>query len=195
MDNIAPGVPTTITAAYQASGVNLNWDDAPGPDFQFYPVYRGSNPSFVPSPFNLVQEVAASAWTDPLTNPWGQYYKITTLDIAGNESEAGSPVQITGVQRGAAAARTALLGAAPNPFNPSTTLAFEMAAAGHVRMKVYDTAGHLVSVLVEEHRGAGLHEVVWDGRDATDRMSAAGVYLYQLEWGRLTQTKRMVLVR
>ena len=70
-----------------------------------------------------------------------------------------------------------------------------MATAGHVRLKVYDAAGRLVAILVDEHCGAGSHDVIWDGRDDTGRMSAAGVYLYRLEVGGFTETKRMVLIK
>ena len=195
VDNIAPGVPTSFSAAYLAGSVTLDWDDAPEADFQFYRIYRNTDPEFVPSPANLVQETAASAWTDLTANPWGYYYKITVLDHAGNESEAASPTEVTGVQNGAVPARTVLLGAVPNPFNPSTKLSFEMAAAGHARLKVYDTGGRLVATLLDERRNAGRHHVIWDGRDNAGRMSSAGVYLYRLETDGYNETKRMVLIK
>lgn len=99
------------------------------------------------------------------------------------------------VQDGKVPSRTTLLGAVPNPFNPSTTLSYEMADAGHVRLNVYDTAGRLVAVLVDEHHDAGSHQVNWDGRDSSGRMSSAGVYLYRLEAGGYVETKRMTLVK
>ena len=70
-----------------------------------------------------------------------------------------------------------------------------MAAVGHARLKVYDTAGRLVTTLINERRDAGLHEVVWDGRDHAGRISSAGVYLYRLEVGEFVETKRMTLVK
>ena len=195
VDNLPPAVPTNVVAGYAAGGVTLGWDDASEPDFEFYRVYRGMDPSFIPSPVNLVHEIATSAWTDPTADPWDYHYKITVLDHAGNESEAGSPVSVSGVQDAGVPARTALLSAVPNPFNPSTKLFFEMAAVGHVRLDVYDVAGRLVVTLVDEQRDAGRHHVTWDGRDAAGRASATGVYLYRLETGDYTETKRMVLVK
>ena len=117
------------------------------------------------------------------------------MDFAGNESEAGSPSEVTGVQEGTIPARTALLGAVPNPFNPSTKLSFELATAGHARLKVYDTAGRLVATLVDERREQGSHHVIWDGRDDAGRASSAGVYLYRLEVGDFLETKRMTLIK
>jgi len=88
-----------------------------------------------------------------------------------------------------------LLGAVPNPFNPSTRLSFEIVSSGHTRLKVFDAAGRLVKTLVDEHRDTGRHEVIWDGRDGAGRMSSAGVYLYRLEAAGLFETKRMTLVK
>jgi len=83
----------------------------------------------------------------------------------------------------------------PNPFNPSTTLSFEMVVPGHARLKVYDAAGRLVTTLVDEYREAGGYDVIWDGRDDDGRMSSAGVYLYRLEAGNEAETMRMVLIK
>lgn len=173
----------------------LDWDDAPEVDFQYYRVYRGTDPGFVLSSDNLIQESSTSAWTDPTAEPWVYHYKITALDYAGNESAFGSPGEVSSVQGGTVPTRTALLGAVPNPFNPSTKLSFEMAAAGHARLKVYDTAGRLVVTLVDGHHDAGNHHVIWEGRDAAGRMASAGVYLYRLEAGGYVETRRMTLVK
>jgi len=88
-----------------------------------------------------------------------------------------------------------LLDAVPNPFNPATELSFEMASPGQVRLKVYDAAGRLVVTLLDEQFNAGRYSVNWDGGDASGRMSAAGVYLYRLEVGEYTGTKRMTLIK
>jgi hypothetical protein len=91
------------------------------------------------------------------------------LDGSTNEyspAQAGSLVvrAPTGVPGAPAALR--LHPNQPNPFNPLTTIRFDLPAAGPVRLAVYDLAGRLVRVLVEEARAAGSHEAVWDGRDA-----------------------------
>jgi hypothetical protein len=83
----------------------------------------------------------------------------------------------------------------PNPFNPITKLSFDLANAGHARLKVYDAAGRLVTTLVDGDLGVGDHDVIWNGRDDAGRISAAGVYLYRLETEDVIETKRMVLVK
>ena len=88
-----------------------------------------------------------------------------------------------------------LHGAVPNPFNPVTKIEFAMAQAEHVKLSVYDIAGREVVTLVDEDRGAGLHAVQWDGRDAAGRKQASGVYLYRFETPSFAQTRRMMLVK
>jgi len=83
----------------------------------------------------------------------------------------------------------------PNPFNPTTTIRFGLPEAGHVTLAVYDVAGRLVGNLAASHFEAGQHEVVWDGRDATGREVASGVYVYRLTAKQGVVTRRMVLLR
>ena len=64
----------------------------------------------------------------------------------------------------------------PNPFNPSTTINYELPVSSDVRLSVYDLLGREVSVLVDERRDAGVHEVTYDGSHL-----ASGVYFYRLQ--------------
>jgi hypothetical protein len=73
-----------------------------------------------------------------------------------------------------AAAR--LLPNAPNPFNPSTQLRFALDAAGDAALNVYDVQGRLVRAFPAAGYDAGVHSVVWDGRDFGGRPVASGVY-------------------
>ncbi len=84
----------------------------------------------------------------------------------------------------------------PNPFNPSTTIAFALGEGMRVQLAVYDMAGKCVRSLVAgESVGAGRHEVVWDGRDDAGRGLASGTYFYRLDAGAVSSTRRMVLVK
>jgi hypothetical protein len=80
----------------------------------------------------------------------------------------------------APAARTALNGAYPNPFNPSTSIAFSLARAGHARLDVYTVDGRHVATLVDGALPAGPQAVTWQGDDAEGRAVASGTYLYRL---------------
>ena len=78
----------------------------------------------------------------------------------------------------------------PNPFNPSTAITYELPKASHVNLTVYDMLGREVSVLVNESREAGVHEVKFDGSEL-----ASGVYFYRLQAGGFVQAKKLMILR
>jgi endonuclease I len=83
----------------------------------------------------------------------------------------------------------------PNPFNPSTTISYELDTAARVDLQVFDLAGRLVRTLYAGDETAGPHEKAWQGRDQAGRTVAAGVYFYRLRAGREVETRRMVLAK
>ena len=84
----------------------------------------------------------------------------------------------------------------PNPFNPSTTLAFELPVATRADLVVHDVAGRRVRTLVDGVvLDAGLHRAVWNGRDDTGRIAPAGVYFCRLVAGGRSLTTRLVMVK
>ena len=83
----------------------------------------------------------------------------------------------------------------PNPFNPSTTIRFSLKDRGIVSLAIYDVAGRLVRVLVDDVIESGPHELTWDGKDNAGRGVASGVYFYRLRAGEFTDTRKMVLLR
>lgn len=84
----------------------------------------------------------------------------------------------------------------PNPFNPSTTIGFELPLDKRVSVKVYDITGRLIKTLVNnELMPQGVHQVTWDGTSAAGASVASGTYLYALEYGNFRQTRTMTLVK
>ena len=89
-----------------------------------------------------------------------------------------------------------LLANAPNPFNPSTEVRFELPAATEVTVGVYDVSGRLVRTLLRgENREAGLHGVRWDGRDAAGRAQASGTYFVRMNAGGELGLRKITLVQ
>lgn len=101
-------------------------------------------------------------------------------------------IVLTGVpdQRRVLPASYALEQNYPNPFNPSTTIKFELPKSPMVRLSVYDVLGREVSVLVNEKREAGVHEVKFDGTRL-----ASGVYFYRIQEGSYVATRKLLLTR
>lgn len=88
-----------------------------------------------------------------------------------------------------------LLPCYPNPFNPTTTIAYGAPGDAEVELAVYDVSGRRVRVLARHQGGGSLHQVVWDGTgDAGERMPS-GVYLLRLVSGTSTETRKLVLLK
>jgi len=90
--------------------------------------------------------------------------------------------------------RFALLQNRPNPFGNSTTIAFELASAVHVRLDVFDVSGRRVSAIANRMMQAGHWSLQWDGRDAHGDPARPGVYLYRLVAGAFEAERKMVLL-
>jgi len=84
---------------------------------------------------------------------------------------------------------------APNPFNPSTRLAFVLAEEGQTRIAIHDLHGRLVRTLVDEFLLAGEHDARWDGKDDGGVQVGAGVYLVRLENSGDVDQQKIVLVK
>ncbi len=83
----------------------------------------------------------------------------------------------------------------PNPFNPTTKIAYALAAAGRVSLKVYDERGRLVRDLLSATRPAGEHEIVWDGADDRGRRVSSGAYFYVLRTDDEELIRKMTMVK
>ena len=83
----------------------------------------------------------------------------------------------------------------PNPFNPSTTITFDLAKDGQVELAIFDVRGRLVSVVESGHMTAGRHQVIWHGQDRDGREVSSDVYFCRLVADSETQTRKLLLIR
>ena len=90
---------------------------------------------------------------------------------------------------------TRLVGAVPNPFNPTTAIQYEIHQPVHVSVQVYDTQGRLVRTLVDQSQAAGRYDAVWDGRDNAGRTAGSGVYLVRMEAGDYGANSKVVMLK
>ena len=82
----------------------------------------------------------------------------------------------------------------PNPFNPETTIKFDVPKASRVRLIIYNHLGQQVKRLVSEIKSPGSYQVNWDGRDDAGRKVTSGVYIYQIEADGFSATQKMTLI-
>jgi len=88
-----------------------------------------------------------------------------------------------------------LYNAYPNPFNPTTTLWYELPENSYVNVTVYDMLGREIRTLVNTTQDAGFKSVIWNATNDFGKPVSAGVYLYQIQAGEFVQTKKMVLLK
>lgn len=83
----------------------------------------------------------------------------------------------------------------PNPFNNNTVIKYSLTKTTDVSLVIYNILGQKVRTLVREEKQSGPQTVIWDGKDDKGRDLSSGIYFYQLQAGKLTQTRRMVLLK
>jgi protocatechuate 3,4-dioxygenase beta subunit len=83
----------------------------------------------------------------------------------------------------------------PNPFNPETSVKYQVPVRTNVSLRVYNALGQEVRTLVNEVKGAGVYSAVWDGKDNHGRQLTTGIYLVRLEAGDFVMTRKMAMVK
>ncbi len=83
----------------------------------------------------------------------------------------------------------------PNPFNPLTTIRYDLPAAARVRLSIIDVSGRRVRTLVSEQQTAGSRAAIWNGRDDSGNSVSSGVYFYVLDAGKQRLTRKLVLMK
>jgi hypothetical protein len=83
----------------------------------------------------------------------------------------------------------------PNPFNPVTTLTYDVAQTGNVTIQIYDVSGRLVTTLLNARVAVGRHTVEWNGKNANGSLVPSGIYFYRMKTAGYEATRKMILVR
>ncbi len=83
----------------------------------------------------------------------------------------------------------------PNPFNPSTSIEFSLPTASEISLKIYNMLGQETRSLISGRQNAGVHTVVWDGKDDSGAPVAGGIYIYKMVAGAFVQSNKMILLK
>lgn len=83
----------------------------------------------------------------------------------------------------------------PNPFNPRTTIRFEIPQRMEYSLSVYDVTGRKVKTLSHGQSTAGFHEVTWDGTNQADKQVSSGIYFYRLQAGKTIRVEKMMYLK
>jgi hypothetical protein len=83
----------------------------------------------------------------------------------------------------------------PNPFNPETTIKYNLAEGADVHLRIYNIVGQVVRTLVAERQSAGRYQVRWEGTDDRGMAVSSGIYFYQISTGKFQDVKRLMLLK
>jgi hypothetical protein len=83
----------------------------------------------------------------------------------------------------------------PNPFNPETTLRFELSESARVSIQVFDLCGKPVNILTDDTYQPGAYKIIWNGRDARNRLAATGIYFLRISCGDFSRVEKVVFLR
>jgi len=196
---------SSFTASYGDNTVTLRWTTQTETENLGFHVYRSltENGAYERITASLIPG-AGSSWTPHSYQFTDQdvqegvtyYYKLEQIDAQGTKEMFGPKIVriLLRIQdmaiREIAPARYALHQNAPNPFNPSTTIAYDLPQACDVTLTVYTITGQPIAVLVDAPQEAGWHTAIFDGSGV-----ANGVYLYRLGTERFVETRRMMLLK
>lgn len=192
-DNLAPGVPQGLLAQIVPGGAQLSWLPSGAQDFQYFRVYRDPDPDFVPGPGNLVHATATTQWTD--LSPGSFTYKLTAVDLNGNESAPAIASVVTGVSGAYAPRALAFASLAPNPFRRALTCVIEVPeGCGAIDLALFDLAGRRVRTLASGALAAGRHAFAWNGIGQGGERVGPGIYVARLVGAGRTITRRATLL-
>jgi len=83
----------------------------------------------------------------------------------------------------------------PNPFNMKTRIEYQVAFAGHISLEIYSLDGRLINTLLKRNSAKGRFFVDWRGDDNSGNSVASGIYIYRFNYGKVSESKKMVLLK
>ncbi len=144
-----------------------------------------------------ISDTATTEYLDAeLVNGIYEYY-VTSIYTEG-ESIASNSVEIEIILDDAddyIPLVTALNGNYPNPFNPTTTISFDLANSSDVKLEVYNIKGQKIITLADDNYAAGQYSVTWNGKDASNKNVASGVYFYKMITDYYSSIKKMIMLK
>ncbi len=196
-DDIPPNPPLNVSFGINEESTLLSWtapalaEDGDAP--QRFVIYRSSSlPVDAADPANIFAIISGDSTSYPCEPSGDYFYAISALDRLNNESVS---VQIapSGIDKTHKPESTVLLSNYPNPFNPSTTIRFQLPEYSWVNISIFNLQGSLVKTLdVSPGQSGELH---WDGSNESGQTVSAGVYICQLRSEHYVSSLKLVLLR
>jgi len=194
----------SFAACYKDQGISIEWRTVSEIEIAGFNVLRRNQMD------NVFQKINKSMITAMGTSNCGADYRYLDSAALGGEPQyaleivsldgtcsKSAPISVsgeTGIQKNMMPEAYVLHPNFPNPFNPQTTIGFDLPSSSMVSLLIYDAQGHLVRMLVNSCLGGGTHSVVWNGTDEKGRKVSSGLYFCRMKAGMFEQTCKMTLL-
>ena len=189
-DDLAPSIPENFLAeVLEGYHVQLIWNKVPEEDLEYYSLYRSEESDFDAS---LLEPIATLSDTSYIDIDAGQnefYYKISSSDFSGNQSLYSDEVYVNLLKLDEPL-EFSLKECYPNPFNPRTTISYDVSTLSNVNINIYNMNGQLVEVLSNKLHQPGAYNVIWNAEGYT-----SGVYFVKLIAGDFVDTQKIMLIK
>ncbi len=211
-EDAPPGNPLLLAARQNGSseraGIRISWAANLEPDVLGYQVYRqlGTEEGLQLLTPELLADtilIQSDLRYDPQSTTFCTFY-VQAVDEQQQVSNFSNPICIpvdllvnTEREIDATLPDTDIQLSAnyPNPFNPQTTIEFQLLYSREIQLKIYNARGQFLKILAGGRYAAGTHKIIWDGTDANGEASASGIYFYVLQAGQEVYSRRMLLLR
>ncbi|MBI1798185.1 MAG: T9SS type A sorting domain-containing protein, partial [Candidatus Eisenbacteria bacterium] len=194
VDNLPPLAPAPFAGQYNAGVAHLHWNPNSESDLANYRLYRGTTSGFTPSSLNRIATPTDTFYDDAAGSTY--YYKLSAIDIHGNESGYTTLLPAGALDAGPLPPRPLTLERpSPNPARGPITLRFTLPRESSVTLAIFDPSGRAVRTLADGVTPAGDHQATWDLRDEAGRAVGAGLYFVRLEAEGRSLTRRMTAMR
>ncbi|MGE5436279.1 MAG: choice-of-anchor D domain-containing protein [Syntrophothermus sp.] len=201
-DNIAPEVPKGFTASVTNNRVYLKWNSSKEKDFQYYAIYRSTDPNFSADTMKkYTYTTIDTAYVDNnVSMNQKYYYKIAAMDYAGNRSTSTNAeiavLSDVNDEGKAIPKEYSLEQNFPNPFNPSTVIRYSLPYESRVKVSIFNSLGQLVNELVDKIEASGNYEKAFNAGNLP-----SGIYIYSISVqstdgkNSFSSVKKMMLVK
>jgi hypothetical protein len=191
LDNtLLPVELTKFAAVVSGSNVQLEWETATELNNYGFEIERSIDElnferlSFVEGSINSTSSKSYS-YTDKLNNAGNYFYRLKQIDLDGS-FEYSNVIEVTTI----APENFEISQNYPNPFNPTTKIEFKVPQQSNVNIKVYNTIGEVVAVLLNDQLETGNHTVSFDASNLP-----SGIYIYRIETEDFSQSMKMTLLK
>jgi hypothetical protein len=191
-DTLLPVLITRFDARPDDAGVTLQWELWSDEAISGFTLLRGDG-SEAPRVIAEISDEGVRSFVDRAIERGRRYEYQLLVNTRDGDTFRSPLVPVT-----TAGFSLALGDNRPNPFNPQTTIPYQVPTAAtpqHVNLRVFDASGVLVRTLVNDEQSSGAYSAVWDGRDDRGRTVASGVYFSVLQIGKEQRSRKMVMLK